>query len=46
MCQIVSVAHGNALSITALCIAKELGAVSKTALEHVILVNLAMNFQR
>jgi hypothetical protein len=34
-----SVAHGNAL-----CNAKELGAVSKPALEHVIAVNLAMNF--
>jgi hypothetical protein len=39
-CLIVSVAHGSAL-----CIAKERGAVSKPALEHVIGVNLAMNFQ-
>ncbi len=39
-CQIVSVAHSNAF-----CIAKELDAVSKPALDHVIVVNLAMNFQ-
>ncbi len=38
-CLIVSFAHGNAL-----CITKELGAVSKPALEHVIVVDLAMNF--
>jgi hypothetical protein len=36
---IVFVANGNLL-----CIAKELDAVSKPALEHVIVVNLAMNF--
>ncbi len=39
-CQIVSIAHGNAL-----CIAKNVGAVSKHVLEHVIVINLAMNFQ-
>ncbi len=33
-CRIVSVTHGNALYI-----AQELGAVSKPALEHVIVVN-------
>jgi hypothetical protein len=38
-CRIISVAHGNAL-----CIAKELGAVSKPALEHFIVVDLAMTF--
>ncbi len=39
-CWIVSVTHGNAL-----CIAKELGAVNKPVLEHVIVVKLAMNLQ-
>ncbi len=38
-CRIVSVAHGSAL-----CIANELGVMSKPALEHVIVVDLAMNF--
>jgi hypothetical protein len=38
-CMIVSVAHGNAL-----CIAKELGAVSKPVLGHFIVDSLAMNF--
>ncbi len=35
-CMSVSFAHGNAL-----CIVKELGAVSKPALEHFVVVNLA-----
>ena len=38
-CRSVSFAHGNALSI-----ANELGAVSKPALEHFIVVSLAVNF--
>ena len=36
-CRSVAFAHGNAL-----CIAKELGAVSKPALEHFIMVNLVV----
>ena len=40
-CRSVSFAHGNAL-----CIAKELGAVSKPALEHFVVVNLAVNFKQ
>jgi hypothetical protein len=39
-CRSVSLAHGNVL-----CIAKELGAVSKPALEHFVVVNLLVNFQ-
>ena len=38
-CRRVAFTHGNALSIT-----KELGAVSKPALEHFVVVNLAVNF--
>jgi hypothetical protein len=38
-CRSVAFAHGNAL-----CIAKELGTVSEPALEHFIVVNLAVNF--
>ncbi len=38
-CRSVSFAHGNEL-----CVAKELGAVSKPALEHFVVVNLAVNF--
>ncbi len=38
-CRSVSFANGNAL-----CIAKELGAVSKPALEHFVVVDLAVNF--
>ncbi len=38
-CRRVAFAHGNTLSI-----AKELGAVSKPALEHFVVVNLAVNF--
>ena len=38
-CRRVFFARGNALSI-----AKELGAVSKPALEHFVVVNLAVNF--
>jgi hypothetical protein len=38
-CRSFSFAHGNAL-----CIAKELGAVSKLALEHFVVVDLAVNF--
>ncbi len=38
-CRNVSFAHGNVL-----CITKELGAVGKPALEHFVVVNLAVNF--
>jgi hypothetical protein len=38
-CRIASVVHGHVL-----CIAKELGYVCKPVLEHVIVVNLAVNF--
>jgi hypothetical protein len=38
-CRSVSFANGIAL-----CIAKELGAVSKPALEHFVVVDLAVNF--
>jgi hypothetical protein len=38
-CRRVTFTHGNALSI-----AKEVGAVSKPALEHFVVVNLAVNF--
>jgi hypothetical protein len=40
-CRSVAFAHGNAL-----CIAKELGAVSKPALEHFVVVNLEVNYQQ
>ncbi len=38
-CKSISFANGNAL-----CIVKELGAVNKPALEHFVVVNLAVNF--
>jgi hypothetical protein len=40
-CRSVSFAHGNAL-----CIAKDLGALSKPALEHFVVIYLAVNFQQ
>ncbi len=40
-CRSASFADGDAL-----CIAKELGAVSKRALENFVVVDLAVNFQQ